>query len=127
MGTRFCREQTFQTSGFAWACRIIYERDKDIEFLRKVYPKLVLNEEFLCGNRKYKDLFYYDAENKDEDDYIKFVQNESGWDNSVRWDKGITNLCEIDLNCFMVLFCRSLSYIAKELSLAEQEKYNFGY
>lgn len=108
---------------FAWACEMIYRRDNDINFLKEVYPKLVLNEKFLCKNRKYNDLFYYDANNKnDGKEYIKCVQFESGWDNSVRWDSGITNLCEIDLNCFMVMFYRSLSFIAKELDLFDDDK-----
>ncbi len=107
---------------FAWACCILNQKEQDVEFLNKVYPMLVLNEKFLCKNRKYQDLFYYDASNREEADYLRFVQNESGWDNSVRWDRGITKLWEIDLNCFMVLFYDSLSEIAGKLSLAEESE-----
>ncbi len=60
-------------------------------------------------------MFHYDAEGKDNGNYLLRVKYESGWDNSVRWDKGITEYWAVDLNCFMVMFYRSLSFIAKEL------------
>ena len=37
------------------------------------------------------------------------MKYESGWDNSVRWDKGITEYWAIDLNCFMVMFMRAMN------------------
>ena len=107
---------------FAWATEIVYKRDKDIEFVKQVYPKLCLNEQFWCDKRSYEGLFYYDADNKEADDYITRVRYESGWDNSVRWDDGITEYWAIDLNCFMVMFYRSLSYLANELGIMEDKK-----
>lgn len=104
---------------FAWASEIVYKHDKNIEFLKAVYPKLVLNESFWVAERCREGLFHYDAENSDTDDYLKRVKFESGWDNSVRWDNGITEYWAIDLNCFMVMFYRSLSFIASELGLKD--------
>lgn len=104
---------------FPWAAEIVYKKDKDINFLKEIYPKFVLNENYIVKNRSYEGLFYYDADNKEKDDYITRVKWESGWDNSVRWDNGITNYWAIDLNCFMVLFYRAMSYFAQELNLIE--------
>lgn len=103
---------------FPWAVETIYKREPDTEFLKSVYPKLVLNEAFWVKERCYEGLFFYDAENRDTDDYLIRVKYESGWDNSPRWDKGITEYWAIDLNCFMVMFYRSMSFLAKELCLS---------
>lgn len=105
---------------FAWASEIIYKRDKDIKFLKKVYKPLVKNEEFWVKSRCYEGLFFYDAE--DPDNHLRDAKYESGWDNSVRWDKGITEYWAVDLNCFMVMYYRSLSFIAKELGYTEDSK-----
>ena len=107
---------------FAWAAEIIYKRDRDIEFLRKIYPCLVKNEEYWQKNRCYEGLFYYGADDKDKEDYLMRVKYESGWDNSVRWDKGITEYWAIDLNCYMVMFYRSLSFISSELGFEKENK-----
>ena len=104
---------------FAWAAETIYKQDKEIDFLKAVYPKLILNEDYLTKNRCYNSLFFYDADNKNAKDYLIRVKYESGWDNSVRWDNGITEFWAIDLNCFMVMFYRSLSYMAQELNIKE--------
>ena len=40
------------------------------------------------------------------------ARNESGWDNSVRWDCGIEKLWPIDLNCYMVMLYRALAAAA---------------
>lgn len=100
---------------FAWAAEIVYKRDKDIEFLKEIYPKLVLNAEWWENDRSNDGLFYYDASYPERDDYLQRVKWESGWDNSVRWDNGITEYWAIDLNCFMVMCYNSLEFIAKEL------------
>ena len=107
---------------FAWAAEIVYKRDKDINFLHEVYPYLVRNEEFWVKNRCSDGLFFYDAEDKDAEDYTTRVKYESGWDNSVRWDNGINEYWTIDLNCFMVMFYRSLGFIASELELGDESK-----
>lgn len=107
---------------FAWATEIVYKRDKNLSFLKEVYPKLVANEKYLVKNRQYEGLFYYDADDKDSDMYLTHVKWESGWDNSPRWDNGITEYWAIDLNCFMVMTYRSLSTIATELKLSTDSK-----
>ncbi len=104
---------------FAWATERIYKQDNDIEFLKTVYPKLVFNEKYWVEHRSLNGLFYYDADDKETDDYLRRVKYESGWDNSPRWDNGITEYWAIDLNCFMVMTYRSLSFMAKELGLME--------
>lgn len=104
---------------FAWATEILYKRTNDKAFIEEVYPKLCFNEEFWRNYRCYEGLFFYDADDKEADDYITRVRYESGWDNSVRWDDGITEYWAIDLNCFMVMFYRSLSYLANELGLSD--------
>ncbi len=101
---------------FAWATEIIYKKDFDVDFIKVVYPKLKKNLEYLEKNRYYEGLFFYDADDKEADDYLTRVKYESGWDNSVRWDNGITNYWAIDLNCFMVMFYRSMIYLAHQLN-----------
>lgn len=100
---------------FSWATEIVYSRDNDIEFLKKTYPKLVKYIDFWEKERFADGLFHYDAQNKDEENYLRQIGFESGWDNSVRWDKGAKNLWPIDLNCYMVMEYRALAAIAKEL------------
>ena len=104
---------------FAWACEVIYNADKDIEFIKEMYPKLKRNADWWYNNRCYNGLFFYDAEDKKSEDYILHVKFESGWDNSVRWDKGITEYWAIDLNCFMVMFMRAMNHFAHSLGLKE--------
>ena len=103
----------------AAASAIVYKRCGDKKFLEKVYPKLISAESFWTENRCMDGMFYYDSEDKGEKDYLKHVMFESGWDNSVRWDKTITDLWPIDLNCFAVAEYKALSFIAGELGLTE--------
>ena len=100
---------------FPWAVKIVYKKEPDLAFLKSVYPQLVQNEAYWVKNRSYEGLFYYDADHKETADYLTRVKYESGWDNSVRWDDGITEYWAIDLNCFMVTFYRSMAFLAKEL------------
>lgn len=105
-----------------WACEIVYKRDKSIEFLQKVYPMLVKNETYWVKNRMTGGLLHYDSEDKGSKNYEVNVRYESGWDNSVRWDKNIVDMWAIDLNCFMVMNYRALGYMANELSLPEEAR-----
>lgn len=105
---------------FAWASEIVYKADNDIEFLEEIYPKLKRNIQWWYAKRCFDGMFFYDAENKMSEDYILSVKYESGWDNAVRWDSGITNYWAIDLNCFMVMFLRSMKFIAAEIGLDEE-------
>lgn len=108
---------------FAWATERVYKRGKNLDFVKRVYPKLVLNENFWVNERSSDGLFYYDGYKEkcdSEEKYQIYVKWESGWDNSPRWDDGITNYWAIDLNCYMVMFYRSLSYLAGELGLNDE-------
>lgn len=103
---------------FPWACELVYKRtgSKDIDFLTEMYPKLVKNVKWWENSRCKGGLFAYNAdEDASNPEYLKHVMFESGWDNAVRWDGGITNLWAIDLNCYMVMAYRALSFIAFEL------------
>ena len=101
---------------FAWVLMEIAKRNKNLD-LTYYYEKLVKNEKFWCNYRKANDLFHYDAftRNTGYDGYESDCRNESGWDNSVRWDNGAENLWAVDLNCYMVLFYRAMAYFAKRL------------
>ncbi len=108
---------------FAWACEIIYKNGGDIDFLKEIYPKLVLNCRWWEKNRKYNEMFYYDSdEEKGTEEYERHARFESGWDNSPRWDKGINRLWPVDLNCFVFMTYKSLSYISDKLSLFDDSK-----
>ncbi len=109
---------------FAWAAAKIYEKDKDKEFARKVYRSLVKNEEFWTRFRMYKGLFHYDANTNivPFDQYDINVCWESGWDNSVRWDKPCSDYWAIDLNCFMVMTYRGLAVLAEALDEVYDQK-----
>lgn len=106
---------------FPWAALEVSRRISDIGFLNRIYDKLVLNEKFWRTQRFDGKLFYYDTylHISEEKDLIN-AKYESGWDNSVRWDNGITNIYPVDLNCFMLMFYNSMyeisSLIKKENS-----------
>lgn len=111
----------------AYAAFKVYEACGDTEFLKKVYPKLVLNEKFWSEKRFHNGMFHYDADRSDGCDdkqYNLRVGYETGWDNSPRWDGGPQNLWPVDLNCFMVMTYRSLSEMAKVLNLGFEEWLN---
>lgn len=105
-----------------WAAKIIYDKDKDKEFLKKIYPSLVKNEFFWRSRRFYKGLFHYDANTSMvvSEKYDLYVRYESGWDNSVRWNSPVVDYWPIDLNCFMVMFYRAMSFMAGELNLNDE-------
>lgn len=99
----------------ATACETVYKRCKDKLFLKRAYTRLVNYERFMCSNRKFLGMFFYDSSLESEKDYDLFVRYESGWDNSVRWDNPCVDYWPIDLNCFMIMTYRSLNFIANEL------------
>ena len=100
----------------ATACEIVYKRSGDTEFLKRSYERLCRNEKFWIKHRCYKEMFFYDAAPIDGVKRIADMRNESGWDNSVRWDRfSINKLWPVDLNCYMVMTYRSLSYMAQEI------------
>ena len=108
----------------AYAAVKVFESCNDIEFLKDVYPKLVLNEKFWTEKRLHNGLFHYDADRSDgcdDKEYDLRVRYESGWDNSPRWDGVPQDLWPIDLNCFMVMTYRSLAVMAEELGFDTKE------
>lgn len=103
----------------AWACRIVYERSKDLEFLKNVYGKLCRNMNFWEEKRCKKQLFHYDTVYEaNHENRNHYVGCDSGWDNSVRWDNEPEKLWAVDLNCYMVMSYRALAFMADELKLS---------
>jgi len=105
----------------AWAIAVVDHRAPDTEYLRKMYPKLVHLGEFWLRERggAADGLFYYAGADAGED---------SGWDNSLRWDDGYRSsssnehrLWAIDLNCYMVMHYRAMAYIAGRIGLVNDE------
>lgn len=101
---------------YPWGVLWVYERDGDREFLRRNYERSVRHEKFMTENRCDRGLFYYSAQKDPEKDNYLHPRWESGWDNSPRWDAcPIVEMYPIDLNCFMVLFYRSMAKMAELL------------
>ncbi len=89
-----------------WASVILYERNKDIKFLKECYDRYVVNEAYWMREQRNGEFFFYKH------------GGESGWDDSVRWDavKGDCHyLWCIDLQCYMIMMYRALAFMAKEL------------
>ena len=102
-----------------WAAELICREEMDIEFIKRVYPRFAANEKFWTERRCYNGLFYYDAGEPEKELYERYIRYESGWDDSVRWDKPILELWPIDLNCFMVMFYRAMKYFSEQLELKQ--------
>lgn len=100
---------------FAPACERVYRATGDRLFLKRAYTRLLQYEAFMRRNRCFREMFFYDAQTEDDDNYDLYVRYESGWDDSVRWDDPCVNYWPVDLNCFMVMTYHSLQFIAKEL------------
>ena len=100
----------------AYAAMRVFEASGDSEFAERVYPKLEKNTRFWERERKSGELFHYDADRSDgcgDEEYLKRVCFETGWDNSPRWDGGKPqNLWTVDLNCYMVMTYRAMSKLA---------------
>lgn len=106
----------------AWACEAIYKRSQDLEFLKRMYVRLLKNVEFWEKKRNHKGLFHYDAAVVDGVKKPLEVRYESGWDNSVRWDVEEPEVFwAIDLNCFMTMTYRSMEFISKELEITDTD------
>ena len=103
---------------FAWGVLEVYKATEDIDFLRRNYVRSERYENFWRTERFDNGLFFYSAQqNPEKDDYLH-PRWESGWDNSPRWDIApITDLYPIDLNCYMVLYYRSMAEMAEILGI----------
>ena len=100
-----------------WAADIIEKQHSDKNFLASAYESFVKNEAFWMkcrGGEKYG-LFFYDGDSENPEEKLLWGGWESGWDNSPRWDNGVSCLFAIDLNCYMVIFYRSLAHMAELL------------
>ena len=95
-----------------WAVLTVFERTRDMDFLRRNYNVVTANTRFWEENRMDRGLFFYSAQSNPYAENSLHPRYESGWDNSPRWDNGIINLWAIDLNCFMVLLYRSMAKMA---------------
>lgn len=104
----------------AHACEAVYRKTGDKFFLKRAYMRLLQNERYLCENRKYGGMFYYDATDRNDPEYYIWARNDTGLDNSVRWDDYCAEYWPIDLNCFAVMMYRSLRFMAEELRDAER-------
>jgi putative isomerase len=104
----------------AWAVAVVDRRAPDDAWLARVYPQLVSLGEFWReerGGRRDGLCFYAGGH----------PGNESGWDNSVRWDGGYQlaktddrRLWAIDLNCYLYAHYRALAYVADRLHRATE-------
>lgn len=101
-----------------WATAIIDQRDQNDDFLKFAYERFISYESFWRRERggAANGLFHYDSLAEDPERRLLETKYESGWDNSVRWDKGIHDLWPIDLNCYMVTLYQALAYMADRLS-----------
>ncbi len=106
----------------AWAVAVIDHRAPNDDFLRTMYPKLRKLGDYWLNEHggKSDGLFYYSDADTGE---------ESGWDNSIRWDDGYRmsktdghRLWAIDLNCFMVMHYDAMAYLAGRLHLRKEQE-----
>lgn len=99
----------------SWAAERIVHSENDFAWARKVYPAFRRNTVY-WENKRYTPetgLFFYDSETDEPEQRDLEARWESGWDNAVRWDPGILNIYPIDLNCYMTMNYRALSYLAE--------------
>ncbi len=104
---------------WAWACMRMDKACPDLQFLRKMYPKLVKNEEFWATQRYCEEdgLFFYSTSEQGKM-RLTYIGWETGLDDSIRFDDGLAeHLYPIDLNCFMVSFYQAMQYLALRLDL----------
>jgi len=92
---------------------LTYQRSNDKAFLQESFVRLKKNVKFWEKSRSENGLFFYDAEIEDLKERDQYARWESGWDDSVRWDRDILKLYPIDLQCYMVMFYRALATMAE--------------
>jgi putative isomerase len=115
----------------AWAVTRIYEKDKDLEFVKYMYPKL----------KKYH-YWWYNKRDHDQDGLCEYGSTdgsliaakwESGMDNAIRFDnskilknsKGAYSLDQesVDLNAYLYAEKLFLTQLAEALNLNDASKY----
>lgn len=93
----------------AWAAWRLYEKSRDLRFLKDVYPGLVRINQWWRRERDY-----------DKDGICQYNHYwDGGWDNSPVYDKGMP-VESPDLNAHLIVQMDRLSRIAGELGYAEE-------
>ena len=100
-----------------WAAWEIEAQEHDAKFLEAAYAGFVKNERFWMEKRggAADGLCHYDGDSADPEERKLWGGWESGWDNSPRWDAGVTRVQPVDLNCYLVVFYRALAAMARRL------------
>ena len=107
---------------WGWAVWEIDRVAHDESFLREAYAALKRHDAFLREKRydAKAGLFRYDGNSDDPATRKKYCGWDSGWDDSPRWDGDPSRVLAVDLNCWMVLYWRSMRDIAQRLGLADE-------
>lgn len=105
---------------WGWAVWAIDRAAPDDAFLCAAYESLRRYEAFWRTKRfvAAEGMFRYDGNSDDPAQRKLYCGWESGWDDSPRWDGEPGSRLPIDLNCWMVLYYRSLRDIAARLDCA---------
>ncbi|MCL7754009.1 trehalase family glycosidase [Polaribacter sp. Z022] len=114
----------------AWAVAKIYEKDKDVDFVKHMYPKLKLYHEFWYNKRDHdKDGL---CEYGSTDGSLIAAKWESGMDNAIRFDKSkilkngknafSINQESVDLNAYLYAEKKYLIQLAKVLNIENDLK-----
>ncbi|WP_438479237.1 amylo-alpha-1,6-glucosidase [Oleiharenicola lentus] len=107
----------------AWAVAVVDRRAPNDAWITRVYPQLVRLGEFWRKERggERDGLYFYAGGH---------VGNESGWDNSVRWDGGYQlatsdaqRLWAIDLSCYLYAHYRALAYLAGRINSTDAHEW----
>lgn len=105
------RSSITQPPVLAWGAWKVYEKSKNVDFLKKVYER---NRRFILWceeNRRTDDEPLYGWKVRDD---VNCRCGESGMDNSPRFDSG-KRLQAIDFSCFMANEMRYMGMIASEI------------
>ena len=105
----------------AWALSEIMKKHPNGVDIDYFYRTLSKNIKFWETYRLKNGLFSYDSF-APEETYEIHCKCESGWDNSVRWDRGAEKLWAIDLNSYMALTYKILSDFALKLGLQKESE-----
>ena len=107
---------------YPWACVRVDELHPDDEFLSYCYERFKPYEAFWRRERGGDDegLFHYTSAATDPAVHYDEARYETGWDDSVRWDKGVDEFWAIDLNCYMVTLYRAMARMAERLGLQDE-------
>lgn len=112
----------------AWAVWKVYQQDKDLNFLKELYPKIIKQHSWWYANRDHdKDGI---CEYGSTDGSVKAAKWESGMDNAVRFDNSqilensktafSLNQESVDLNAYLYAEKKYLIKISKSLKQKEE-------